>query len=328
MRNAKEVLFLIVFTVIYYIIMPPGTKALRGDIAIAPTTPDIPTDDHRQLLTDDLISPPSPAATPQPQDDEQTLDLFFQQYKHGPLVDKWNTYFNAYNKHFGPFRGKNFTFVELGVQSGGSILMWKHYFGPGMKYVGIDINPQTQEFHSPEYDVEIVIGDSESREFWSYFKQAHPVVEVFLDDGGHKMQQQKVTFEEMFDHIVHDGGVYACEDIHTSYISEWYLGNPQPSKAFSNDKQTFIDYTKSYIDWLHQQHWKDEELSNPVVSRSLVGIHFYQNMVFLDKGDTGTVDVQAGDYTLPVWSDSYDGKRFDWRALMSQWMKDWEVLRQ
>ena len=254
-------------------------------------------------------------------DDDRTLEEFFNNYKNGPLVDKWTTYFRAYNKHFGPFRDKNITFVEVGVQSGGSILMWKHFFGPGMKYVGIDINPQTQEFHAPEYDIEIVIGDTEQPDFWKSFKKSHPSVDVFLDDGGHKMKMQIVTFEEMFEHVVEDGGVYACEDIHTSYIKDWYMGNPTPSKPFPKEEQTFVEYAKNFIDWLHGQHWNDDKLKNPKVSRSLVGIHFYQNMVFLDKGESGTHDIKAGDYTLDIWSESYDGKKFEWGELIRKWMK-------
>jgi len=80
---------------------------------------------------------------------------FFEKHKHGPVAHKWVNYFPAYERHFGRYRGKNLTFVEVGVQSGGSILMWKHFFGSGMQYVGIDINPQTQEFNSPEHGIEV-----------------------------------------------------------------------------------------------------------------------------------------------------------------------------
>jgi hypothetical protein len=34
--------------------------------------------------------------------------------------------------------------LEIGVQSGGSLEMWKSYFGPNLRYYGVDINPYTK----------------------------------------------------------------------------------------------------------------------------------------------------------------------------------------
>jgi hypothetical protein len=77
--------------------------------------------------------------------------------KKCPLLHKWEAYFAAYHTHFSRFRGKNVTMMEVGVQSGGSILMWRWYFGAGLRYYGIDINPKVQQFGNDW--ATIIIGD-------------------------------------------------------------------------------------------------------------------------------------------------------------------------
>ena len=62
--------------------------------------------------------------------------------------DKWEPYFHAYETHCARFRGKTVTMMEVGVQSGGSMAMWRAYFGPGLRYYDVDINPQAKQFES------------------------------------------------------------------------------------------------------------------------------------------------------------------------------------
>lgn len=60
-----------------------------------------------------------------------------------PLLHIWPVYFEAYHNHWQRYRGKeNVVFMEIGVQSGGKIPMLRDYFGPGLTYIGIDINYQ------------------------------------------------------------------------------------------------------------------------------------------------------------------------------------------
>ena len=92
--------------------------------------------------------------------------------------------------------------------------MWKNYFGKDAKIVGVDINPKCKELEEEQISIEI--GSQEDVAFWTKFKEKYPRVDILLDDGGHTMNQQIVTFREMFPHIK-DGGLYMCEDCGTSY---------------------------------------------------------------------------------------------------------------
>ena len=46
---------------------------------------------------------------------------------------KYKNYFFIYDKLFNEYRNKNITFVEIGVFSGGSLFMWKNFFGKKQK---------------------------------------------------------------------------------------------------------------------------------------------------------------------------------------------------
>lgn len=107
--------------------------------------------------------------------------------------------------------------LEIEVQNGGSTKMWKDYFsvnGAKVNIYGVDINPKCKEIE--DENIKIFIGSQEDRAFWRDIKKQIPQIDILIDDGGHTMRQQIVTFEEMFPHIKHNG-VYWCEDLHTSY---------------------------------------------------------------------------------------------------------------
>ena len=53
---------------------------------------------------------------------------------------KHDSYFNTYDELFSKYIGKEITFVEIGVLNGGSLFMWKDYFGEKARIIGIDNN--------------------------------------------------------------------------------------------------------------------------------------------------------------------------------------------
>ena len=81
----------------------------------------------------------------------------------GKPIHKWKHYFEIYDRHFSRLRGTDVHIVEFGVSKGGSMQMWKEYFGPGARIYGIDIDPSCKEHE--EDQVEIFIGDQENRQF-------------------------------------------------------------------------------------------------------------------------------------------------------------------
>lgn len=139
------------------------------------------------------------------------LAKYFESVHEGPGLLKWDHYFEIYDRHFSRYRNKRMTMMEVGVYSGGSLPMWRWYFGETSRIIGVDIEPACKVYAKDGID--ILIGDQESREFWSQVKKSHAPIDVFLDDGGHTPEQQMVTLEEMLPHLAL-GGTYMIEDIH------------------------------------------------------------------------------------------------------------------
>jgi hypothetical protein len=126
-------------------------------------------------------------------------------------VWKWEHYLDVYHRHFERFRGSEVHVLEIGVYSGGSLEMWREYFGPRSHVYGVDIDPSCSRY--AEDGIRIFIGDQADRGFWERFREAVPRLDVVVDDGGHDPEQQAVTLEELLPHLS-SGGVYLCEDVH------------------------------------------------------------------------------------------------------------------
>ncbi len=79
------------------------------------------------------------------------------------FITKWSNYFDVYERHFSRFRQRDVVILEIGVMQGGSLQMWKHYFGDRAKIFGIDIDPRCKVFE--EENVRIFTGSQEDRGF-------------------------------------------------------------------------------------------------------------------------------------------------------------------
>ena len=135
---------------------------------------------------------------------------FFDNHKEGPGIWKWNHYFDIYDRHFYKFRGQEVDVLEIGVYSGGSLEMWRDYFGPKSRIYGVDIESACRVYESD--DVKIFIGDQGDRQFWHEFRRKVPALDIVIDDGGHQPQQQIVSLEGLLP-FLRPSGVYFCEDV-------------------------------------------------------------------------------------------------------------------
>jgi limonene-1,2-epoxide hydrolase len=129
----------------------------------------------------------------------------------GPGIWKWSHYLDVYERHFSRFRGRTVTIAEIGIYSGGSIAMWRDYFGPECRVIGVDIEESCRVYATE--GVEVIIGDQSDPGFWQRFFATHPEVDIVVDDGGHMVHQQVPTIEAVLPHL-RPGGVYLCEDVH------------------------------------------------------------------------------------------------------------------
>jgi hypothetical protein len=186
-------------------------------------------------------------------------------------IHKWENYFNIYEIYFKEFQSKSPRFLEIGVQYGGSLMMWKKYF-ENAKIFGIDINPDCKKLE--EKDIEIMIGSQNDKLFLSNFAKSVINLDILIDDGGHTMEQQINTFEILFP-IISNGGVYIVEDTESSY-QNMYGGGPKRGG-------TFIEFSKKLIDSINANHSDFSTLSPDWYSKNIEFIHFYNNVVVFKK---------------------------------------------
>ena len=76
--------------------------------------------------------------------EKKSLISFFEESEYHTI--KYRNYFPIYEKLFSKFVNKKITFVEIGVFSGGSLFMWRKYFGKDVRIIGIDLNSDAKRF--------------------------------------------------------------------------------------------------------------------------------------------------------------------------------------
>lgn len=188
------------------------------------------------------------------------------------LIHKWSHYFDIYERHFSRFRNKPIVILEIGVFHGGSLQMWKNYFGKKVRIIGVDINPNCTELE--EEQIEIHIGSQTDKNFLQNLKSRITKVDILIDDGGHTMSQQKITYELLFDHVK-DNGIYLCEDTHSSYMLEYGGGLKR--------RGTFIEYSKNFIDQLHAFHSRQTNFNSSKFTETVDSVHYYDSMAIMEK---------------------------------------------
>ena len=175
---------------------------------------------------------------------------------------KHSTYFDAYDDLFSSHRNKEITFVEIGVLGGGSLFMWREFFGPKARIIGIDLNPNAKKWE--EHGFEIFIGNQSDISFWNNFTKDVGQIDIVLDDGGHTYDQQIITTEMLIDHI-NDGGMIVVEDTHTSYMD-----------GFGPQKYSFINYTKRLIDLINGRFGEFKDCNT---DKRIWSLRYYESIV-------------------------------------------------
>jgi cephalosporin hydroxylase len=224
----------------------------------------------RECHRDREPEPPSPRSAELSSDNP--LEQYFRSNKKR-LIHKWVHYFDIYHRHFERFRGKPVTVLEFGVSQGGSLQMWRHYFGRKARIYGVDIDPRCADLGGRR--TRVFIGDQEDREFLRSIAAEIGPIDVLIEDGGHHMGQQIATFEELYPHVKEDG-VFLIEDLHTSYWKNYGGGHRRPG--------TFIEYAKGLTDQLNAWYSREDDFEVDEFTRTTKSIHFYDSIVVFEKG--------------------------------------------
>ena len=194
----------------------------------------------------------------------------------GLPMDKWHHYFAVYERHFGPYRGRPVRFLEIGVQNGGSMRMWRDFFGPEAVIFGIDIDPKCARLNGKHGQVRI--GSQADRLFLAEVVSEMGGLDLVIDDGSHVMEHIRASLDELYPRLS-EGGCYMVEDLHTSYWPDWGGGR--------RSRNNFFRVVAQMVEDLHSPYHGAEVANVSATSGYLRGIHVYDSIVVLDKEKTG-----------------------------------------
>ncbi|BAY77315.1 hypothetical protein NIES25_37770 [Nostoc linckia NIES-25] len=189
---------------------------------------------------------------------------YFQNHKEGFGIWKWEHYFDIYHRHLAKFVGQKVDVLEIGIYSGGSLEMWRSYFGENSHIYGVDIEEVCKAYENEH--VSVFIGDQADRSFWSTFKNSVKGIDILIDDGGHTPEQQQITLEEMLPHL-RPGGVYLCEDVHGTF-------------------NRFSAFATGLVNELNSMNVMPSSLLQSRVTQfqsAIHSIHFYPYLVVIEK---------------------------------------------
>lgn len=202
--------------------------------------------------------------------DANPLAAFYSERTQGRGINKWHQYFEVYHRHLQRFAGTDCRLLEVGVFSGGSLEMWRQYLGPTAQITGVDIEDACKAYESE--GTRVLIGDQSDRSFWKTYREQQPQPDIIIDDGGHEVEQQIITLEEMLP-FLRSGGIYICEDVHGA-------------------DNKFAHYVSSIANTLHAYqvdpvgHSAEKYACSAVGVQSVVhSVHIYPYLVVIERLD-------------------------------------------
>ena len=190
----------------------------------------------------------------------------------GVKVHKWHHYLPLYDRYFSQYRNTPVKFLEIGVNNGGSLQMWRRYLGKDAVLCGIDINPDCAQYDGQSGMVRI--GSQDDPAFLAKVVKEMGGVDVVLDDGSHQMPHIEASLRALFP-LLAQNGTYMIEDLHTAYYPRFGGG----FRASEN----FFNTVRRMIDDMHRWYHNKNALALPELAQEFSGIHVHDSIVAIDK---------------------------------------------
>jgi len=126
--------------------------------------------------------------------------------EYGSDKDSTHSYINSYLNLLEKYIGKKAILLEIGVQTGGSMLAWKKFLVNGI-ITGID-----KDSHNVIGEYEFIHVDVTNKELLSE-KMKGRTFDIIIDDGSHYTKDQLLAIEVLINHLNKDG-IYIIEDFY------------------------------------------------------------------------------------------------------------------
>lgn len=196
------------------------------------------------------------------------LELFYDNPYH--YTHKFIHFMIIYDELFSRYRNTDVSILEIGIASGGSLELWKTYFGSKAKIYGIDIDDTKATYLRNDNQITMFCGSQGDRQFLQSLKEKIPHIDILIDDGSHISKDQIATFEELFLHI-DANGLYVCEDMHNC----WHP---------NNDKYNFANYLKELEDYLLGRDFNPSSFIKQIGSAGIIkSLNYYAHLIVIEK---------------------------------------------
>ncbi len=175
---------------------------------------------------------------------KQSFTEIFKSHR-GKASNKWESYLSIYENIFQNYRQKKISLLEIGIQNGGSLEIYAHYFNNFQSIVGCDIEQKCSLLTYPP-NINVIVGDCNNDETVSEIKSISDSFDIIIDDGSHISKDVIITFLKYF-RLLKKGGIYVVEDLHTSYWQQWGGG------LFY--KNSSVSFFKLLVDVVNHENW-------------------------------------------------------------------------
>lgn len=199
----------------------------------------------------------------------RSADIFFN--NENEAVFKWLHYLPIYDRIFGKYVNRPIRFLEIGVFRGGSMNLWREFFGPQAVIFGIDIDPACAAFDGISGQVRI--GSQDDPDFLRRVVEEMGGVDVVLDDGSHVASHQRASFDALFPFVA-DGGLYVIEDLHTAYWPSYEGGQGRAG--------TGVEFLKDKVDLMHR-HYFTQGVNTSEQIVPIESIQFFDSIAVVEK---------------------------------------------
>lgn len=182
-------------------------------------------------------------------------------------------YQRFYFSLFKEFEFSDVRLLEIGVENGKSMDIWKQFFTKANHIYGIGYkNHQTKYMEKVDDNMTLFMGDQSNKNFLKRFIcDCGGNLDIVIDDGSHVPSHIQTSFEMLWKHV-NTGGLYIIEDVETSY---WKKISSIYGYSLKNEG-SIVEYFKTKVDELNNEFRNKS-------SSDIAMITFVQNMIIIKK---------------------------------------------
>ena len=193
-----------------------------------------------------------------------------KQYKS---TKDWAGFLQIYSNYFKDYKDKEINILEIGIDKGESLKIWRKYFTKA-KICGIDIIDIKFQIEG----VDLIKANQTDEKALKEICDKYKGFDIIIDDGGHYSKQIVISLDFLFDYLK-DNGLYIIEDLQTSYFSRF-----GGSRFNLKKKTTSMNYLKSITDSINYEHNDKPFYKTKKFDGQVKFIHFFQNVAIIKKG--------------------------------------------